>query len=288
MDAAGRATRLPPASDGRFLADANARAVSALLKAGAVLRREDLTEAALAVADNLIHRLWHPAKGMFHYDDGTGPKRPGRLRDQAEVSRALLRVLQYTDNRDFVPALDDLLERLATEHVTVSGEFADRDIVRARKSVQATETTVFDGAVAAEVLLRGSLFFGRDHYAELARSALECHVNDFRRFGYAMAPYGRSVELVLHPPLHIVVVGPVDDPATDRLLAASSETYLPSRVVQRLDPTEDAETLERLGLPARDVPTGYVFTAHDVADHDDAVELRAALRAANVRRLAFG
>ena len=93
LDAAGRRTRPAPRPDGRFLADANARAVSALLKAGLVLRRDELTALALDVTDALLSRLWKPGRGMYHFDDGHGRRHPGRLKDQAETARALLRVL---------------------------------------------------------------------------------------------------------------------------------------------------------------------------------------------------
>ncbi|HZM01351.1 MAG TPA: hypothetical protein VFD43_13980, partial [Planctomycetota bacterium] len=64
LDAAGRKTRRRPSPDGRHLADANARAVSALLKAGAVLRRDDLTEAGRELAGELVARLWRPGHGV--------------------------------------------------------------------------------------------------------------------------------------------------------------------------------------------------------------------------------
>lgn len=293
LEASGRRTRPGPRPDGRFLADANARAVSALLKAGAVLRRDELTERALGVADALLARLWRAGRGMYHFDDGHGRQRPGRLKDQAETARALLRLLQYTDERRFVPALDDLLRLIATQHVRRDGGFADRDVAAAARPARDDENTITDSSVAAEVLLRGALFTGRPELAEVAYRGLRRHAGDFRRYGHAMTPFGRSVELLLHPPLHIVVVGAVAEAAaadeheadTRALLTAASETYLPSRVVQRLDPVEDVETLERLGLSAREPPTAYVFTARDVSDHTDPRSLRQSMLAANQRRL---
>ena len=288
QDAAGRRTRSAPRGDGRFLADGNARAVSALLKAGAVLGRPELTAAALSVADALVARLWRPGRGMHHYDDGTGRRLPGLLRDQAETARALLHVLQYTDERRWQPVLDDLLARLAGEHVSPGGELVNRDEAAgaAPGAAARRETEILDAAVAAEVLLRAALCTGRPALAAIARRALELHTADFRRHGYAMAAYGRSVELVLHPPLHVVVVGPADDPRTEALFRAASGAYLPSRVVQRLDPQADAAHVARLELPLRDEPVAYVCLAHDcAAEHRDPATLWAALAAANARRL---
>ncbi|HEX5011045.1 MAG TPA: DUF255 domain-containing protein [Planctomycetota bacterium] len=286
QDAAGRRTRRAPRRDGRFLADANARAVSALLKAGAVLRRPDLTEAALDAAANLLARLWRPGHGMDHDDDGAGRRLPGLLRDQAETTRMLLHVLQYTDDRRFAPALEDLLEVLVARHVAPTGELADREEAGAAPRAHRREAAILDGAVAAEALLRAALYAGRSSFADLARRALEVHSQDFRRYGYAMAAYGRAVELVLRPPLHVVVVGDREDPRSRALFHAASETWLPSRVVQLLDPSLDSEHLTRLQLPARPDPVAYVCLAHDcAAEHREPETLWAALVAANTRRV---
>jgi len=286
-DAAGRKTRRRPAPDGRHLADSNARAVSALLKAGAVLRRDDLTAAGRELAAELVTRLWRPGHGVSHCVEEGGRLLPGQLRDQAETARALLHVLQFTDDRRLAPALDDLLELIATAHVSPGGELVDRDqVLRGTPGARRQESDILDCAAGAEVLLRGALYTGRSTYALLARRALEIHAEDFRRYGYAMAAYGRSVELIVHPPLHIVVVGPADDPRTHDLFRNASYSFLPSRVVQRLDPATDRAQLQRLELPVREQPVVYVYLAKDcAAEHTEAESLWAVLAAANARRL---
>jgi len=282
---ASRRTRRAPPADSRLHADANARAISALLKAGAVLARPELTAAAVSAAAALVARLWRPGQGMFHGSDGAGRRQPGLLRDQAETARALLHVLQYTDDRRFEPVLADLLARLASVHVAASGELVDRAGAGARPDATRPDAALAESAVAAEALLRGALISGHAEYAAVARRALGLAAHDFRRHGYAMAAYGRAVELVLCPPLHVIVVGPRDGATTLRLCRAASAGYLPSRVVQRLDPVEDREALQRLGLPLRGRPVAYVFLGRDgAAEHDDPDTLWAVLAAANARR----
>jgi uncharacterized protein YyaL (SSP411 family) len=208
QDAAGRRTRRAPRRDGRFLADANARAVSALLKAGA--------GAAPAGPDRgRAGRGRQPARAdcgarATAWTTTTTARAaacPACWRDQAETARMLLHVLQYTDDRRFAPALEDLLEVLVARHVAPTGELADRDETGAPPRAHRREAAILDWRVAAEALLRAALYTGRSSFADLARRALEVHSQDFRRYGYAMAAYGRAVELVLRPPLHVVVVG---------------------------------------------------------------------------------
>ncbi len=286
LDAAGRAERPAPVPDGRFLADANARAISALLKAGAVLRRPDVTALALSTTRTLLDRLWRPGRGMRHSYGETGSQGSGLLRDQVETARALQHVLQYTDDRRYGPALEDLLERIASDHVTSAGEFANVDRVRSGKLPRRRDHAILESAAAAEVLLRGSMLTGRTIFAELARRALELHAGDYRRYGYSMAAYGRAVELLLHPPLHLIVVGDGSATGTAELFEAASTTYLPSRVVQRLDPDTDGDVLARLGLPRAGPPTVFVFLARDgAAAHTDPATLGPVLAAANARRL---
>jgi len=257
LDKAERRTRQGPRPQRRYLAETNARAVSALLKAGAVLEREDLSALGGAVAEQLLIRLWRPGKGMLQFDDGNEGRHKGCLRDHGETARALLHVLQYTGDRRFVEPLYDLVDLIAAKHVLPSGELGDPDLPVTAISSQ---DAILAGAVACEVLLRTALALGRDDLHQLALAGLEVHADDFRRYGYAMSAFGRSVELVLHPPLHVLVVGPDNDDRSRALLAAASALYLPSRVVQCLDPELDHEHLQRLGLPEGDEPSAYILT----------------------------
>lgn len=280
---ASRRVRSRPRPDDRLLTAPNARAISALLKAGAVLRRPDVTASALAASRQLVARTWRPGHGVAHDARQAGQ---GQLRDQAEVARALLHVLQYTDDRRFVEPLVDALERIADDHVMDSGELANRDRVRSGRAPTRREAAVLDAAAGAEVLLRGAIWTGRGDLHDVARTALEVSADRAPRHGYAMAAFGRSVELLLHPPLHIVVVGSSGVGATSELYEAASQTYLPSRVVQHLDPAADGDELARLGLPSDGAPTAYVFLHREgFAAHREPSTLPDVLRAANARRL---
>lgn len=285
LDAQTRATRRRPAPDGRFLADANARAASALFKAGAVLDRPDATDCALLTCETLVERLWSPSQGVFHALEPGGRRMPGLLRDQAEIARTLLHALQYTDERALLDPLEDLLARLVRDHVGERGMLTDRQDV-AHAVPRRVDREILEGAIAAEALIRGALLVGRPEYAEAGRRALAAHAPRFRRQGYAMAAYGRAVELALHPPLHILVVGAADDARTRALFAAASRAYLPSRVVQRLDPVRDAARIERLALPPSSEPVVHVHHAHDCATvHADARDLVEVLLRAARRRV---
>lgn len=252
-DKAARLTRRPPARSGRFLASANARAVRALLKAGAVLKRPDFSEVGVRIAESLARRLYREGKGVDSVMDSKGRTLAGSEADEAELARAFLLVLQHGDDRRFEPLLADLVERLAEPAPQLGGEESGNLSTRLREE-----------AVAAEVLLRAALWFDRPSLAEQAERRLVAHAEDCRRAGWSMAAYGRSLELLLHPPLHVVVVGAGDDDRSQRLLRAANASPVPSRLVQRLDVEADADHLLALELPKRQGPVAWVLHRREV------------------------
>lgn len=254
LPAAERLTRRPPRPSERRTTVGNARALSALLGGGALLERPELTAAARDLAAALLRQLHRPGKGMARLLDGQGALHPGRMIDQAETARALLNLLQFTGERAWLPTLEELLERLVTRHVLDDGGLGDPGPTAARPSQQ----QILEGAVACEALLRAATCLGRPELADVAVTALERNADDFRRYGWAMAAYGRSVELVLHPPLHVLVVGAGDDERSTALLATAGRVHLSSRLVQLLEPGPDDERMARLGAPTADEPAAYV------------------------------
>jgi hypothetical protein len=194
-----------------------------------VLRRPDLTDAALTAAAQLLARLWRPGQGVYHVDDGHGRRLPGLLRDQAETARAVLHVLQYTDDRRFLPAAEDLLEALSTRHVAPDGDLVDRDKSAASR---AAPTPPSSTPPSPPRPCCGALFLGRPSLAARPPRA-ELHAIDFPRRGHhgRLRPRRRACA---HPPLHIVVVGDRGDERTTMLFKVSAPTAV--RAVQLLDP----------------------------------------------------
>ncbi len=244
-----RAGHGAPPIDPTLFTNYNADAVVALFKAAVVFEREDLAERAGSTLSFLMENLWDPRVGMYHYWDGTY-NLPGMLTDQAAVLRALIEALQYTgDNRLLEPALR--LAELTIEHLGAQdGSFYDtRFDPRARGGLRERESSILDNSVMAEALLRlGHMTHDRD-LIDRARATLSAFLEDYRRFGHHVAGYGRAVNLLLHPPLHVTIVGPRDAERTRDLRLAALGPYIEGRIVQTLDPEGDAELLARTGLP---------------------------------------
>ena len=83
------------------------------------------------------------------------------------------------------------------------------------------------------------------------------------------AAYGRAVDLVFYPPLTVTIIGDRETADADALRKASLLTYLPSRIVQILDPKYDPILIERSGYEVGDTPRAYLTvgtTEHGVAE----------------------
>jgi uncharacterized protein len=97
--------------------------------------------------------------------------------------------------------------------------------------------------------LRLAHFTHESDWADTARETLSSFARGYKSHGHFVAGYARAVDLWLHPPLHVVIVGPPERADSRALQAAALAPYVASRIVQMLDPTQDKALLERYGLP---------------------------------------
>ena len=87
---------------------------------------------------------------------------------------------------------------------------------------------------------------------------LESFSNDYKEFGYYVAGYGRAVDLVFYEPMVLTIVGDRDSVAAQALRSAAVSTYVPSRIVQMLDPRYDPVLIGRAGYQPEAEPVVYV------------------------------
>jgi len=93
------------------------------------------------------------------------------------------------------------------------------------------------------------------------------------------------VALVLYEPLLVTVVGSRDSQAADALRRAALSRYVPSRIVQMLDPKYDPILLSRSGYPVKDRATVYLSVGRSTkAVVQDADELMAQMDRIEVER----
>ena len=138
--------------------------------------------------------------------------------------------------------------------------------------------SILENSVLAEALLRLSHLTGEVHYAEVARATLHAFASDYKRYAQFVAGYARALDLLVHPPVQVIVVGGLEAPDTRALRAAALAPYVASRVVQVIDPADEAGLLERFGLPRPETGAARAFVnrgRESYAETSDAARLPA-------------
>lgn len=252
-----RARRQPPSLDRTVYCHANAIAVSNLLKASAVLQRPAWREHAMSALQFLLEHLYD-GRDVYHYWDGTYHL-PGMLVDQACLVRALIDASQHSGDADLLLPAEAIAERTIARNKAPNGGFYDiLHDPQSRGSMRRRNRSILDNAAMAEALVRLSYLSRRPEFAAEAAAALEAFANDYKEYGYYVAAYGRAVDLIFYEPLLVTIVGDRDSAELVELRRVALSTYVPSRIVQTLDPKHDPVLLGRSGLTAESGPIAHL------------------------------
>lgn len=238
-----------PACDPTIFTNWNAIAVSSLLKASVVLKDARHRDQALSTLDFLLEELFDEKRGMYHYWDGSYHL-PGLLSDQAYTLRALIDAMQFAGENRYLSRSRKLADLSIENLQSPSGGFYDTPHdPSAHGGLRRRNRSILENSVMAEALLRLSHLTRDNDYADTARETLASFATDYKRYGHFVAGYARAVDLLFHEPVLVTIVGPRGSLATRDLAEAALRPYVASRIVQIIDPIEDAELFERSGLP---------------------------------------
>jgi uncharacterized protein YyaL (SSP411 family) len=247
LDADGRSATSPPRLDRTIYAHANAMTVSNLLKASVVLERLDLRQVAMQALSFVLEHLCDRDGEVYHYWDGTYHL-PGLLADQAHLLRALIDASQLTGDADLLLPAEKIAENVIRRQRAPGGGFYD--ILQNQSyqgSMRRRNRSILENSVMAEALMRLSYLSRRNEFYEEARLSLEAFTGDYKEYGYYVSGFGRAVDLIFYEPLFVTIVGDRDSAEADALRRAALSGYVPSRIVQMLDPKHDPVLLGRSG-----------------------------------------
>lgn len=254
---AERDQRQPPSLDRTVYCHANALAVSALLKAAAVLGQPTWRDQAMASLQFLLENLYD-GRDVYHYWDGTYHL-PGMLGDQAHLIRALIDASQHTGDADLLLPAEAIAERAIQRHKASNGGFYDiLHDPNNQGSMRRRNRSILDNATMAESLVRLSYLSRRPEFFTEATAALESFAGDYKEYGYYVAGYGRAIDLIFYEPLFLTIVGDRTSAAAVELRRTALSKYVPSRIVQSLDPKYDPILLGRSGYQVEDAPVVHV------------------------------
>ncbi len=284
FDATQRSGHTAPYVDLTAYTDTGALAVSAFLHAGTVLQRDDYIRLALGALD----ALWAchvEGRGLCHYRTESGPQLWGLLEDQSHVLEALLDAFEATGDDTYVTRAVVLADELIAHHHDPEGGFFDMadfsDERPGNLRFRAKELPA--NAHAARALILLAEVTGRPDYMDRAGEALRLFAGAdiYREHGLFAAEYARSVQLFLHGPTDVLVVGGRNDEATQELVATAWSSGVPNLLVNWVDPSHEAAPEHNiLGITEMpEVPTAGVCKRRTcLATVDDPDKLSAALK----------
>ncbi len=247
-----------PAIDRTVYANWNAMAANALFKASVALDRPELSQIAERCLNFLLKELYSEKDGMYHYWDGTYHL-PGLLTDQAYCIQALVQASQFLGNADLLLPAERLGEILVETHRSPSGGFYDHSaVIRNRGHAPRRNRSILENSVLAEALTRLAVLSRREEFRELAVEIIQSFASDHKQYGYFVAGFARAVDLLLYPPLVVTIVGDRASPSAKKLRIAAQKSYIPSRIVQMLDPKFDPILLSRSGLKPSEKAKAYL------------------------------
>jgi len=256
-----RRQRQTPFIDWTVYTDWNAMMASALLSASFVLGEASYRDRALRLLDYLWATCHDAATDtLFHFIDGDGPHLPGLLNDHARLAQAELAAFQCTGA---LPHLDRArtLAQAMLDHLADAegGGFFDRlDDAQAPGALRTRLKPMAENSTTADVFITLSHLTGHQDYLRVGETALLVFEDRYPGYEYMAAAYGLAVNHAVNEPTEIAVVGAMDDPRAQALLAAAWQTYAPWRIVLPLDPARDTAAISARRLPASSVPVAYV------------------------------
>jgi hypothetical protein len=241
-----RIQRAAPFIDTTHYVSWNAMFCSAFLEAARVLGNDLGRRAgrfALRTVDRILAETWDAERGFAHRF-GSGPRLDGSLDDQVFTGIALLDAYEATLDPPYFDAARRAADVMIAQFAdSTAGGFFDRSAAAAplggldvrRKPFQDSPTP--GGNAAAAVLLdRLYEFTGDAHYRKRSTATLDAFAKIAPEYGLHAATYSLAALLHARGALQIVITGPADDPAAQRLEQVANASYRFGKIVLRVTP----------------------------------------------------
>jgi uncharacterized protein YyaL (SSP411 family) len=235
---AARADRPAPLVDRIRYANWNAMMAGAMLQAGAVLEEPWARDHALATLRRIRDEN-HQPDAVAHSPAGVA----GLLDDQVNVAKAAIEAYETTADLAWLEWSQRIMDRAWREYWdSEGGGFLD-SVPSAQKEgmlptpskpVQDAPTPSPNG-VAGQVLARLYEHTMEPRWLERRDAVIRAFAGAAGDMGLHGATFLLAVDWQLHPATHLVVVGPARDPEVERMHRRALATFLPRKVVQRLD-----------------------------------------------------
>ncbi len=214
-----------PPVDPLILSGPNALAGAALIRAGALLDRQDLREKGLAALERIHAETYSPGRGVLHAIHPAGDPRL-YLSTLADVAAGFVDGYETTGEPRFLEAAKQVVDATLL-NLREGGVPALRDTLPEARTIGLLANPrrpLRPNVRLARTLFRLSLHGLDPRYGERAKEILEYFCGDLSVAGGRAVEAGIAIEELLTEPLRIRIDGPPADPQTRELrrLAASA------------------------------------------------------------------
>jgi uncharacterized protein len=265
-----REKRIEPGRDEKVLASWNGLMLSSLAEAANTLRRKDYLDAAVANGSFLLDSMTSKGYLMHSYKDGQA-KIEGFLEDYTLVIEGLLDLHQATFQgkwlKEAIRMTDIMVDEFWDDE---TGMFYDTG--KRHQPLFIRPHNTHDGAVpsggssATITLLKLSRLTGNENWEKIATISLKNIVEKLTAYPVAFGNWLCALGLQLSSPQEIAIIGPRNDPSTEKLLEVFFNNWDANRVIAALDPDDPDAFVSLPLLKNRNMlgnqPTVYLCEKH--------------------------
>jgi uncharacterized protein len=239
---AARKKRVPPSKDDKVLVDWNGLAIAALAKASQAFRDQRYLEAALKAADFILKHMRSEDGTLFHrYVKGERAVE-GFLDDYAFLTWGLLEIYEANFQIQYLQAAQQLTK-------TIIGKFWDEkdggfffNATRDNAALPRIKQ-VYDGAlpsgnsVAMLNLQRLGALTNESGHKEIVGKMSRAFSEEVKGAPWAHAFMLCAVDFAVGPICNVILIGALNEPGVEEMLAALRKSYLPNVVVSIQPPS---------------------------------------------------
>jgi uncharacterized protein YyaL (SSP411 family) len=249
---ATRDKRTPPPVDAASYGDWSGMMASAFFMAARTLHRDEPAKQALSALDLLLARCRN-AQGLVAHvcvpkDSEIGDE--AFAADQAWVAGALIDAYEQTGRDRYLNEARALLDKtVQTFRDSLSGGFSDRIADPNAAGLMSWPVRNLDVDVQmAKSLLRLGRHLGNDAYSKTARVALESWSDEFGDYKELAAGYALASQMLLNPPLEVLVVGDEGTPGLAKGRDLALSLFQSWRIVRPYGSQKGKDELKKRGV----------------------------------------
>ncbi|MFL5329731.1 MAG: thioredoxin domain-containing protein [Gemmataceae bacterium] len=231
-----RSQRIWPGRDEKILTSWNGLMIAAFARAGAVLDRQDYTDAAVAAAEFLLRHVRTAEGRLYHTASAEGQaKLAGYLEDYAYLAEALTHLYEATFDPRWLREAASLCDVMLKHFADPAGGFFttadDHEALLLRSKDQHDGSTPSGNAMTVTALLRLTKFLGREDFRAAATKTLTTFAGVMAAHPSAAGQMLIALDFAFGPVQEVALVGDRSTPEFGRVQRAARQSFGPRRII---------------------------------------------------------